>query len=244
MKIGIIECGTNRPEWAAYGSFGSWFPPLLAQAGVPLDYAFFHAPDGKLPDAPSLCDAWLLTGSPASTYDDAPWQRRLSTFLDSVIGRQPVIGICYGHQHLHQMLGGTVEKVPDWGVGIHHYALKQRPDWLPDTLAQESSDGFHLIALHQDQVTTLAEGSTVLAASDFCPAAVTTIGDDVLTFQPHPEMAPAFAAEVYEFERQRIGNADADRAIAELDGPRNVALAARWMVAFLQSRLNRRQHHG
>ena len=110
MKIGILECGTNRPEWAQYGRFADWFPPLLAQAGVPFDTQVWNVSEGELPDRTDVCDAWLLTGSPASAVDDADWQRALSDYLRPLIGHQPVVGICYGHQHLHRMLGGTVEE--------------------------------------------------------------------------------------------------------------------------------------
>lgn len=237
MNIGIIECGKTREEWLEHGEFGTWFPSFLRRAGKPFSYAVFNAVDKNLPQDPGCCDAWLLTGSPASAYEDMPWQSELTVFLENVIDRQPVVGICYGHQHLHHMLNGRVEKVSHWGVGIQHYDLRELPDWLPEDIAVESRDGFNLIALHQDQVTQLASGTKVLAASPSCSAAVTTIGCNILTFQPHPEMAPEFAAEVYDFERHRIGSETTDHALQSLSGPRDNTLAARWIMAFLKHRL-------
>ena len=234
MKIGILECGTNRPEWSDHGRFADWFPPLLAQADVPFTTRAWNVSEGQLPTDPHTCDAWLLTGSPASAVDDAPWQRALSGFLAPVIGRQPVIGICYGHQHLHRMLGGTVEERPDWGVGVHHYAAKVAPDWTA-----EPAD-FDLIALHHDQVTVPAPGTEVYAGSDFCPYGVTRIGARTLTFQAHPEMDPDFAALVYDFERHRIGGAETDAATATLDRPRDTTRAARWIMGFIQHHLEDR----
>ncbi|WP_425101984.1 glutamine amidotransferase-related protein [Tropicibacter sp. S64] len=233
MRIGILECGTNRPEWAEHGRFVDWFPPLLAQAGQPFDTLAWAASEGELPDSPDACDAWLLTGSPASAVDDAPWQIDLSGFLSQVVGRQPVIGICYGHQHLHRMLGGRVEERHVWGVGVQTYALETLPDWLPAGIATASEDGFDLIALHHDQVTRPAPQTRTFAGSAFCPYGVTQIGSHILTFQDHPEMDPAFAALVYDFERHRIGGAATDAALATLDRPRDTGLAARWIMAFL-----------
>ncbi|MFD1344050.1 glutamine amidotransferase-related protein [Litorisediminicola beolgyonensis] len=240
MKIGILECGTNRPEWAEYGRFASWFPPLLEQAGQPVDVAVWSVSEGELPAPEDRCDAWLLTGSPASAVDDAPWQTALTEFLRPRIGREPVIGICYGHQHLHRMLGGTVAEQRDWGVGVQHYAVTELPDWLPGGRLEDTERGFNLVALHHDQVTRAAPGTRVLAGSDFCPFGVTQIGTHVLTFQPHPEMAPDFAAEVYEFERDRIGAPETDRALATLDRPRDTRRAAEWIMAFLSHHLENR----
>lgn len=234
MKIGILECGTNRPEWAEYGRFADWFPPLLAQAGVAFDVQSWLASEGELPDSADACDAWLVTGSPASAADDAPWQQALSAFLAPLIDRQPVIGICYGHQHLHRMLGGRVEECSDWGVGVQSYAVSAAPDWLTPEAAGK---GFDLIALHHDQVTQPAPDTLVLAGSAFCPYGVTRIATRTLTFQAHPEMDPAFAALVYEFERHRIGDAATEAALATLDRPRDTARAARWIMGFLAHHL-------
>ncbi len=237
MRIGILECGSNRPEWARFGRFADWFPPLLAQAGRTVDTRAWTVSEGVLPSDARECDAWLLTGSPASAVDDAPWQQALSAFLRPVIDRQPVVGICYGHQHLHRMLGGTVEQCPAWGVGVQHYALQDRPDWLGDPA---DATGFDLVALHHDQVTRAAPGTRVLAGSAFCPLGVTQIGSHTLTFQPHPEMDPAFAAEVYAFEKHRIGAAETLAALTTLDRPRDTARAARWIMAFLAHHLEDR----
>ncbi|NIZ12109.1 type 1 glutamine amidotransferase [Phaeobacter sp. HF9A] len=237
MKIGILECGSNRPEWAQYGRFADWFPPLLSQAGLDFETQAWNVSEGEFPSGPELCDAWLLTGSPASAVDDAPWQLALSEFLRPVIGQTPVIGICYGHQHLHRMLGGTVEECPDWGVGVQHYALKDAPDWLED---QADAAGFDLVALHHDQVTRPAPDTRVFAGSAFCPYGVTQIGPCTLTFQPHPEMDPAFAAEVYDFERHRIGESETDAALRTLDHPRDTSRAARWIMGFLAHQLEDR----
>lgn len=229
MKIGILECGENRPDWARFGRFADWFPPLLAQAEQPFDTRFYAVWQGELPDSADECDAWLLTGSPASVLDDAPWQRALSDFLAPLVGRVPLIGICYGHQHLHHMLGGRVEECRDWGIGVHHYDVTA----LPDGVEEDDSGGISLIALHHDQVTHPAPGTRVLAGSAFCPYGITQIGPRTLTIQLHPEMDPAFAAEVYDFERQRIGEAATEAGLAALDSPRQTTRAAQWIMAFL-----------
>lgn len=232
MRIGILECGESRPEWASFGRFSDWFPPLLAQAGRPFETRAFAVSQGQLPDDAGVCDAWLLTGSPASVLDDDPWQRDLSAFLGPLVDRAPLIGICYGHQHLHHMLGGRVEECADWGIGIHRYNVQALPDGVVD-----DEKTLSLIALHHDQVTRPAAGTRVLAGSDFCPYGVTQIGTRTLTFQLHPEMDPAFAARVYDFERHRIGAEATEAGLAMLSGPRHTARAAHWIMAFLANAL-------
>jgi len=232
--IGILECGHNKPEWtAAHGSFAQWFPPLLHAVDPDLRFAVWRAMDGHLPSAPDLCDAWLLTGSPASTYENAPWQAALSAFVAQARHHRPLVGICYGHQHLHAALGGEVAKAPQWGVGVTDYAVTGAPDWLAEPEAGQ--DHMRLIALHQDQVVVPAPGTQVLASSPECPFAVTMIGPNILTFQPHPEMTPEQVTEIYDLHRQDMGEDLWRGAQASLAGPRDDCVAARWIVNFIHS---------
>jgi GMP synthase-like glutamine amidotransferase len=234
--IGILECGRNKPEWTAqHGSFADWFPPLLHPVDPDLEFQVWRAIDGELPDAPDLCDAWLLTGSPASTYENAPWQDALSRFVITAREHRPLIGICYGHQHLHAALGGQVAKAPHWGAGITRYSIDRQPAWLQTAGGDAAPDHFSLIALHQDQVTLAAPGTQVLASSPDCPLAVTTIGPNILTFQPHPEMTTAQVTQIYDLHRDDMGEEMWRRAQASLDAPRNPHLAARWIVDFIRS---------
>jgi len=235
--IGILECGRNKSEWIPdHGGFGDWFPPLLQPLDPALRFAVWRADLGELPDGPDACDAWLLTGSPVSTYQDLPWQKALSAFVLEARDRRPIIGICYGHQHLHAALGGHVEKAPQWGAGIRSYDIVQRPAWLGDDHAARTAGQISLVALHQDHVTRPAPGTRVLASSPDCPFAITLIGANVLTFQPHPEMTPRQAAKIYDLHRNNLGDALWRRARTSLDGPRDDRLAARWIVDFVKSR--------
>lgn len=234
--IGILECGHNKPEWISdHGGFADWFPPFLQSADPNLQFRVWKAIDGSLPASPDLCDAWLLTGSPASTYHNQPWQAPLTQFVIEARRHRPLIGICYGHQHLHAALGGKVEKAPQWGVGITAYDIGCKPDWLSDDPVALATDQFHLIALHQDQVTVPAPETQVLASSAECRFAVTTIGTNILTIQPHPEMTPEQVTKIYDLHRDGIGEPRWELAQASLANPRNEQIAARWIVDFIKS---------
>jgi len=235
--IGILKCGRNKPDWVKdHGDFADWFPPLLHGTDPSIDFKVWRAIDEDLPSTPDLCDAWLLTGSPASTYQNLPWQHGLTRFVTEARRHRPIVGICYGHQHLHAALGGTVEKAPSWGVGITTYDIATKPTWLADDAEAFGADRFHLIALHQDQVTAPAPGTQILASSPECRFAVTTIGTNILTFQPHPEMTPEQVTKIYDLHRPDMGEARWVSAQASLTAPRNEHLAARWIVDFIRSK--------
>lgn len=231
FTVGLLECGRNRADWVErYGGFADWFDPLLRGAAPQLQFRRYRADQGELPPDAAACDAWLLTGSPASVYEDQPWQLALTGFVRSAAAAgQPLVGICYGHQHLHAALGGTVAKAPEWGVGIQRYAVDAAPAWLD----ADGADSLRLIALHQDQVIAPAPGTRTLAHSDMCRFGLTMIGDRVLTFQAHPEMSPEQAAEIYRYRAPDIGEDGAELAIRSLGGARDDGLAARWIVRFL-----------
>lgn len=243
--LGILECGRNLERWLAdHGDFADWFPPLLAQAGYKGPYRVYRVALGDVPQDPFECDAWLLTGSPASVYEDKPWQQALTRLVQSAVGKVPLVGICYGHQHIHAALGGRVALHEAWGVGIHSYQIAQMPDWLPPASAALSAQGLRMIALHRDQVVEPAPGTRLLAGNAHCPLGITTIGDEVLTIQTHPEMTREQAAEIYRHHYHDIGADAAQAAIDSLPGPLDAALAAQWIISFIRHRLARGAQQG
>ncbi len=234
--IGILECGRNKSEWLSeHGGFADWFPALLHPVDPSLRFEVWRADQGELPGRPDMCDAWLLTGSPASTYQNLPWQRGLSDFVVEARAHRPIVGICYGHQHLHAALGGTVEKASQWGVGIQPYDIVRKPEWLGEEAAAATAGPFRLVALHQDHVTVPAPDTQVLASGPYCPFAVTMIGPNILTFQPHPEMTPAQASKIYDLHRRDMGDVLWRHAQGSLGADRDDRLAARWIVDFVKS---------
>lgn len=240
--IGILECGQTRSDWIArHGEMADPFPPFLRLADPSLQFVVYKAHRDELPASALDCDAWLVTGSPHSVHQPEPWQPALAQFLVQAVAQRPVVGICYGHQLLHQALGGEVARAPQgWGVGVQQYPVQAVPDWLP--AASEAADlpPLRLIALHQDQVLRPAPDTRVLAGNGFCPLAVTTIGDTVFTVQPHPEMTRVLARDIYEEQRAELGDTRTDQAQHSLDGPLDDLRVARWILAFIADRQARR----
>lgn len=234
--IGILECGQTRSDWLEeHGEMADPFPPFLRRADPTVTFKVYKAHKNELPARPDECDAWLITGSPLSVYEHPAWQLQLASFLGQAALHRPVVGICYGHQLLHEVLGGKVEKAANgWGIGVQDYLLHDVPAWAPE---REPRDGFRFIAFHQDQVTRPAPGTRVIAGNEFCPLCVTMIGENVFTIQAHPEMTRKLARDIYEDQRAAQGDEELTaRAIDSLNGHIDDLAAARWILAFIKQR--------
>ena len=185
------------------------------------------------------CDAWLITGSASGVYDPEPFIPPLIEFVRAAAEAQiPTVGICFGHQIVAQSLGGeAIKSDKGWGIGTHRYSLYERPVWLPETLAAPEFDTY---VSHQDQVVALPPGAKVLAGNDFCPNAMLTVGNTILTLQSHPEMSSAYAGELYDVRRPRLGDARVDAALETLaDAPHapDADRVAAWIGAFISHAL-------
>lgn len=226
LRVGLVLLGSPPPGLPdTEGGYPAMFGALLAPHGITLEA--IDAQAGELPDDPAVFDAYVLTGSATSVYDDEPWIAPAEDLLRRIVAAGiPVAGICFGHQLLAQALGGRVEKAEvGWGMGVHTYDLDL--DRGPASMS--------LQAMHQDQVVALPEGARVWARSEHCPIAGFTVGDRVWTVQAHPEFSAAFAGGLVERRRPVVGDELADTAAATLADPTDHELVAGWIAHVLRS---------
>ncbi|MEY1556162.1 type 1 glutamine amidotransferase [Yoonia sp. R2331] len=179
MKIGVLVAGVLPEKLSQrFAGYGEMYAALLGGLG----YTFRHydVRNGDFPAAADEADAWLITGSKNGVYEDEPWIKTLKTCLSDILkSDRPVVGICFGHQILADVLGGRVAKFDGgWTVGRTRYCLRQ-------------GTTLHAIAWHQDQVLALPPGAVRLASSDSCENAMMMVGGHVLGIQPHPEFDAA-----------------------------------------------------
>ncbi len=233
MRIGILKTDEVRPEFVdEFGEYPDMFVDLLRSADPTLEFVVYDVEKGEYPQDIDEVDAYLMTGSKASVYEDKDWIHKLEKFVRTLHQRSKrLVGICFGHQMVAQALGGKTEKsAKGWGVGAHRATFSELPRWHD----QQSPD-FTLLVSHQDQVVDPAPGSVVWASSDFCANAVCQLGDHILTFQGHPEFVKGYSETILNLRRDIIGEDIYHAGIESLQQDLDRDRVANWVVKFLRS---------
>ena len=123
----------------------------------------------------------ILSGSPFSVYDEKAFR----TDLSGIIGRLPILGICYGAQFMSYIGGGTVEPANSREYG------RARLQWVDqsDPLFKGIEPGTQVWMSHGDTITSLPDGYREIASTDkVCIAAYHAESMPVWGVQFHPEV--------------------------------------------------------
>lgn len=213
IRIGVLRmCELPDAALAVHGPYMRLLEMLFERFGVELLDVPVH--EGATPASLADADGWLISGSPASVYDDLAWIPTAEELVrDALATETPLVGICFGHQLVAQALGGRVEKAATgWGIGARRYrTVSERAPVAGSTTT--------LLASHQDQVVAAPPDAEVWSTSDYCPIAGLHVGERMWTVQGHPEYTPRLVAALYESRRERIGDAAVDAAQRTLDAP-------------------------
>ncbi|HEY8574262.1 type 1 glutamine amidotransferase [Phenylobacterium sp.] len=230
MRIGILKTGRPpRPAIEEFGDYPAMFRRLLGEDAY--EWRTFEVDEGELPESPTSCDAYIVTGSSAGVYDPLPWIEPAKDFLREARGKAALVGVCFGHQLMAEAFGGKVIKSPKgWGVGEHEYEVLRRQPWMDEAPA------IRLPASHQDQVVELPPGAEVVAASEFTPMGALAWSDHPsISMQLHPEFEPAYAIALIEHRRgDRYTQEQADAAIHTYGRPDDRARVGGWIRNFLR----------
>lgn len=194
--------------------------PLLLQFEHDPDYTFHcdalassfpdaravSVPDGEsLPD-PATVSAAVLSGSTAGVYEDRAWidtgREYVTDLIDAGV---PTLGVCFGHQLVHDALGGHVE--PDeFRAGLVEAVFDD------DALFADVSSPVPVI--HGDMVREAGDGMVPIAGVreyDYPLFATRHRDRPVWTVQFHPELGPEDEARLDDaFDWQPNGHAFAD----------------------------------
>jgi GMP synthase-like glutamine amidotransferase len=229
-RVGVLK--TGRPPRACIPEFGTYpdmFEGLLGRDAF--EWRTYAVDEGELPQSPTACDAYLITGGAAGAYDPLPWIAPFEDFLRAAKGQAALVGVCLGHQLMAQAFGGKVIKSPKgWGVGENEYRVLRDEPWMDDAPAT-----IRLPASHQDQVVEKPPGAEVWAASDFTPfAGLVWPGERAISMQPHPEFDPKYATALIETRRDGpLAPGQADDAIASFSRADDRARVGRWIANFI-----------
>ena len=126
------------------------------------DLVEYHLPEGDVPDRFAF-DGAVVTGSRSSVYHDEPWIDATKAWVDEAIDREiPFLGVCWGHQLLADVLGGTVEGMGEYEIG---YREVTRVGETP--LFEGVDDAFTVFTTHSDRVVELPPEAQQIAENDY-----------------------------------------------------------------------------
>jgi len=181
-----VPLSIARPDTILVLDFGGQYCHLIARRIREFHvYSEILPGDVGLEDIMKLRDrmvvkGMILSGGPASVYDPgAP--RPKPDILEAGV---PILGICYGHQLLAQMLGGYVARgtKAEYGIAV---ARILKPVGVLEGLGPRE----RVWMSHMDLVAELPEGFEVLAETDTCPiAAFRDPSGRFYGLQWHPEV--------------------------------------------------------
>ncbi|WP_052480760.1 glutamine amidotransferase-related protein [Gilvimarinus agarilyticus] len=226
--IAIFNTDTIPTELAReHGQYPDMFIKSLSAVNSALRFERFDVNKQQYPQSLNEYAGVLITGSQSAAYDSDEWIELLKQRIKAMENdRVPLVGICFGHQIIHQALGGSVVNAPGgWCVGVHRNQLTESA-----VRYGTPGDSFTLLSSHQDQVVSVAPGTNVLAATDYCPIAMTSIGDHLLTLQGHPEFTRDYAKALMDKRRAAIGEPVYQRGVNSLVEPLDDGQALQWML--------------
>ena len=161
--------------------FGSQYTQLIARRVRELNiYCEIH-PYNKIPELTDNLKGVILSGSPFSVRDEnAPIPN-----LDGIKGKLPLLGVCYGAQHLAHKFGGEVlpSKIREYGRANLSFVDETHP------LLKGVPNGSQVWMSHGDTISTLPEGYKVIASThDVVCAGYAIENESTYAIQFHPEV--------------------------------------------------------
>ena len=125
------------------------------------DLVEYHLPDGDIPEQFDV-DGAVITGSRSSVYHDDPWIDATRPWVAEAVERDlPLMGVCWGHQLLADVLGGTVEDMGEYEIGYRTVEHAGSP------LFEGVDEAFTVFTTHSDRVVELPPGAEPIAANDY-----------------------------------------------------------------------------
>ena len=161
--------------------FGSQYTQLIARRNRELSvYCEIH-PYNKCPEITSSIKGIILSGSPFSVRDkNAP-----TLELSKILGKTPVLSVCYGAQLIVQNEGGKVLPSNVREFGRANLSYVDNSCKLMKGISKDSQ----VWMSHSDTMTILPENYKIIAStSDVKVAGFEIIDEEIYGFQFHPEV--------------------------------------------------------
>ncbi len=161
--------------------FGSQYTQLIARRVRELNiYSEIH-PYNKIPEINGQWKAVILSGSPHSVREEnAPIPD-----LSAIKGKLPLLGVCYGAQHLAHEFGGEVlpSNTREYGRANLSYVDSE------NELMKDVPSNSQVWMSHGDTIATLPDNYKVIASTNDVKVAAYKIEDEqTYALQFHPEV--------------------------------------------------------
>ncbi|KAL4772476.1 class I glutamine amidotransferase-like protein [Aspergillus nidulans var. acristatus] len=167
IRLMVLETDKPHPDtYSERGTFGKIVHEHFATAGrahkppvgVETDQVFVVSEQGgRIPSLEEFdgFDGLLITGSLYDAYGDNEWILQLLELLKTLWIKRAefrFLGVCFGHQLLARLLGGSIGPAPsqDWELGHCRIALSPVGQRLFRTRGDDNHVYLH--QMHQDQV--------------------------------------------------------------------------------------------
>ena len=161
--------------------FGSQYTHLIARRIRELNVlAKIYPNDIAATALPAAVSGIILSGGPQSVYDAGALTVDPAIFT---LGK-PILGVCYGHQLMAQLLGGQVRAGKIREYGRADLTIVQLTPLLANVNAETT-----VWMSHGDSVTRLPAGFAAVARTNDCP--ITAMADEdkkLYGLQFHPEV--------------------------------------------------------
>jgi len=161
--------------------FGSQYTQLIARRVRELNvYCEIH-PFNKIPALTAEIKGVILSGSPSSVRETgAPFPD-----LSGIKGKLPLLGVCYGAQHLSYAYKGNVEASNSREYGRSNLSFSDQNNKLMKGVPVTSQ----VWMSHGDTITKLPEGAKLIGSTkDVEVAAFCFEGEETYGIQFHPEV--------------------------------------------------------
>lgn len=238
IKINVLLCDTFPGRLPAdIPTYASMHEKLFGQVADNVQFNVYMAMEGELPRTFHKDELYMVPGCMNSAYEPLPWIEELQSWIRKAVSQGVfLVGICFGHQLIAKALGGTVEAYSGgWGAGI------RESDVVDATMREFFIDGkLRLLYNHHDQVVALPDGATLLATSDFCRFEALRYGQQIYTFQGHPEYTPYYMDYYLNHLADGQDPEVTQQALSSLRMPQQGVEVARWIIAMFERWLQQR----
>ena len=161
--------------------FGSQYTQLIARRVRELNiYCEIH-PFNNIPELSPNLKGVILSGSPFSVREEnAPIPN-----LKGIKGKLPLLGVCYGAQHLAHKFGGEVlpSKIREYGRANLSFVDNSNP------LMKDVPNGSQVWMSHGDTIAKLPHGyKTITSTNDVEVAGYQIDNEETYAIQFHPEV--------------------------------------------------------